>query len=331
MIRKLTLFLLLTVALLLVGCDGDNECANCPETGAIIYVTTHQVNLGAGEANGVFSIINKGEKALSWSISTSDAPWLSLSTTSGTNDAIITITADRSQLASIGVFRATLTISSNAINAENETVEVFILNGGQWLATDTDEVDSCWAVDQFDYYWVKGFRLPPGVTSAFVDSVSFNFCEADTVIQLLAFSAVWNTDLELWFPENLIFASEALYQVPSGWSTIPVKLFIAESPFYVGYAQLGATGPKPGIDYEVDVDTIGARRARDFDENPQAPNLFWEQNTDFETLLIRAFISPIIEYNPKLVPGSSRYYENLLAHQLAERGARPVSLLPRIR
>ncbi len=329
MIRKLALFMLLTVALLLVGCDSDDECANCPETGAIIFVTSHKVDLGAGQASGVFSIINKGGEALAWSISSSDAPWLSLSTTSGTNDAIITITADREQLTTIGVFRATLTISSNAINTESETVEVFIFNGGQWLVTDLGDRDSCHVVDANDIWWLKGFAFPQGVTSAFIDSISVNLCDTDT-IQIIAFTADHDQDNDMWLPGNVIYLSEVAYVLPEGWSTVPVDIYSQAPLVFLGYIQLSVDGPRPGIGTSAEPDTIGSGRVF---EDPEDPNsLFWSTFDDpLTTLLMRAFISPVIEYNPKLVPGSSQYYENLLARRLAERGAQPVSLLPRIR
>ncbi|MFH2057021.1 MAG: hypothetical protein ABIJ61_13765 [bacterium] len=331
MMRKLALLPVLIIALLLVGCSSDDQCASCPQTGAIIYITTHKVDFGDDQTSGVFSIINKGEKALSWSISVSNAPWLSLSAVSGTDDATITLTASRSLLTQIGAGRAIITISSNAINAETEEIEVYILNAGEWLDTDTGVRDSCRAADEYDYYWLKGFALPDGSEEAFIDSVSFNVCDVDTVF-IVAFSADWRPEGQLWLPSSVIYASDAAYVLPDGWGTIPLNLYTSEPLIFIGFAKASAagTGPRPGVGATVEADTVGSGRVF---QDPADPDfLYWETFDDpMVTLLIRAFISPVIEYNPKLAPADSRYYENLLAERMAERGARPVSILPRIR
>ena len=312
MLRMFTLLLAALLFLALAGC-GDQECATCPETPAIFYVTKHKIDFGATLTTAVFTIVNKGEKDLTWTIDYGDVAWLEVSPTTDTNDKVITCTADRSKLPSLGVFRATIVVTSDGTNTQSDDIEVSILNGDRWLITDRGEADTCWAVDQFDYYWVKGFTIPDGLDAVFVDSLSFYFCEADTTIQLLAFSAQYNEEFSLYFPNNLIYASDLLYLVPSGWVTIPVNIYISTSPFYVGYNQIAATLPLPGIDTVSTLDTIGSRRARDFAENPDNPELYWEQNDSLETLLIRAFVSPVLEYNPKLaIPGNHACYEDLL-------------------
>lgn len=326
--RMLALLLVLTITLLLAGCGG-NDCTTCPKTGAIIYINTHKIDLGADQTTAVFTILNKGENALSWDITSSSAPWLTVSPTSGNGDANINVTVDRQMLTHIGVYHATLTISSNSINSETEVVDVFVLDPGEWLMTDMGQRDSCRAVDQYDFAWIKGFALPSGVSNAFVDSLSINVCDADTV-QLVVFSAIWNSDSQLWLPNSIIYLSDNLYVVPEGWITIPTDIYASDPLIFLGYLQFNTAGPEPGIGDAVEEDTIGSGHV--FTDPSDPTGLYWETlDSPTTTLLIRAFISPVIGYSPKLVPGSSLYYEDLFTQRLAERGVHPVSLLPRLR
>lgn len=331
MTRKLALLPILILALLLVGCSSDDECASCPETGAIIFVTSHKIDFSDQQTSKVFSIINKGEKALSWSITVSDAPWLTLSAMSGTDDATITLTADRGMLSQLGIARATITISSNAINAETEQIEVYILNGGRWLNTDTGDRDSCRTVEELDTYWLKGFALQTGTSGIFVDSLSFNVCDVDTIV-IVAFSAVWNPDGQLWVPSNPIFVSDAAYVLPDGWSTVAAGLYATKSPIFLGFAEVSSTGPgpRPGAGVTLEADTVGSGRVY---QDAGDPSLLWWETFDdpMATLLIRAFVSPVLEYNPKLATTDSHYYESLLAEHLATSGVRSVSIRPRLR
>jgi hypothetical protein len=329
--RVLLTLLAVTVLAALAGC-GDDDCPACPKTGPILNVSVHKIDFGATGTAAVFSITNEGDKDLSWDITFDNADWLQLSAVSGTDDEVVTCTADRGQLAHIGVSRTTLIIECNGINTARDSIEVFIFKGGEWLITDGGDFDTCWVVDDYDYYWVKGFRLPDGLTAAFVDSVAFHFCEGDGAIQLLGFTAQWSSSQFFWYPGNLIFTSSVAYEVPSGWSTIPARFYISESPFFFGYLQVDATLPRPSIDTGAETDTIGSLRARDFAEDPDNPDLYWELDDAFQTLAIRLFISPVLEYNPKLSPDLmlDRYRTNL-SESLARRGCYPRSIEPQLR
>lgn len=320
MLRTLSALFATLLLVALSGC-GDDDCPSCPGTGAILHLSTHKIDFGANSTVATFTIINKGQKTLSWDITVNDGAWLDLSSSSGSDEKIITCTAHRDMLPGIGVSRATILINANGVNTIRDSIEVFILNAGEWQISDRGEFDTCWVVDEYDYYWVKGFALPPGMTRVFVDSVAFHFCEGDGAIQLLGFDSQWETEQFFWFPRNLTFASEVAYQVPSGWSVIPVGMFVSESPFFFGYLQTELTLPRPSVDTLTETDTIGSLRARDFAQNPNDPDLFWELSTDFQTLAIRVFLSPVIEYNPKVSTERERQeYQRIVQEALAGRG-----------
>jgi hypothetical protein len=328
MLRRFALLFIPLLLVMLAGCS-DNNCPTCAQKGPIFYVTTHKIDFGATETVATFTIVNKGEKTLTWDINFGSVDWLDLSATSGTGDKVVTCTADRSNLPNIGVFRATIIIDSNGDNMTRDSIEVFILDSGTWLITDGGEFDTCWVVDQYDYYWVKGFALPNGVDAAFVDSVSFNFCEGGGAIQLLGFDAQWSSDQEFWFPLDLVYASDAAYIVPDGWSTIPANMYVSNTPFFFGYFQTESDLPRPSIDTMSDIDTVGSLRARDFAEDPNNPDLYWELAPGFQTLAIRVFISPVIEYDPKrTVAVDYGVYGKYVREQFARRGCNIANIEP---
>jgi hypothetical protein len=297
MFRVAGIVLVSLMLIVAVACD-DEECPSCPQTGPILHLTTHKLDFGASGTTAFFTIINKGEQALSWDLSVGDAAWLELSALSGSNEANITVTADRAELTGLGVHRAVITITCNAINTTQYSIEVFLLNGGRWLLSDDGEIDTCRTVFDYDYYWVKGFALPSGTGTAFIDSVSVYFCDTGTV-RVLAFGASFSSELDLWFPSNAFFADNFLYLVSEGWNTIPVKTLLTQSQFYIGYEQIGANNPRLGLDLDMTDDSLGSRRAYDPPELP-GDTLFWEQDASLETFMIRCFVNPVLEYNPKL-------------------------------
>jgi hypothetical protein len=311
---------------LLVGlaCD-DESCPDCPEGEAIIFLTTDKIDFGSTGTTAVFTIVNKGEKTLSWDL-TEEAPWLELSQSAGNDDANITVTIDREEMETIGVYRETIVVSSNAVNTQEDYVEVFALNSGQWLITDTNEADSCRVVGANDFYWVKGFTLPSGVETAMIDSVSLYFCDADT-IQLIAFSA---TRDGIWFPSSLLYLSAFIYEVEEGWNTLPSTIYLTEKLFYVGYVQINPNGPQLGIDGGLEEDSVGSRRAFDPPDEP-GDTLFWQQDPALETFLIRAFISPVFEYNPKLASQTGGEAEHRLREIVSRRSDAPADAKPLLR
>ncbi len=94
-------------------------------TSPVLSVYPTSLDFGATQTQKTFNISNAGGGTLTWSVS-EDKTWLSVSPTSGTEDATITVNVDRSGL-STGDYTADIIVSSNG---GNETVQVTIEVGG---------------------------------------------------------------------------------------------------------------------------------------------------------------------------------------------------------
>ena len=85
----------------------------------VLSVNPTSLDFGATQPQKTFNISNTGGGTLTWSVS-EDKTWLSVSPTSGTGDATVTVNVDRSGL-SPGDYTADISVSSNG---GNETVHV---------------------------------------------------------------------------------------------------------------------------------------------------------------------------------------------------------------
>ncbi len=85
----------------------------------VLSVNPSSLHFGATQTQKSFDISNEGGGTLTWSVS-EDKTWLSVSPTSGTGDATITVNVDRSGQ-SPGDYTADISVSSNG---GNETVQV---------------------------------------------------------------------------------------------------------------------------------------------------------------------------------------------------------------
>ena len=96
-------------------------------TSPVLSVSPTSLDFEAAQTQKTFNISNAGVGTLTWSVS-EDKTWLSVSPTSGTEDATITVNVDRSGL-STGDYTAGIIVSSNG---GNETVHVAMEVGGTY-------------------------------------------------------------------------------------------------------------------------------------------------------------------------------------------------------
>lgn len=334
MISKLALFVVIAAVVLVGGCS--KTCPDCPSQGAILNLSKHKVNFGASDSSATFAISNKGKGNLSWDITISPAAassaiggWLDLSMFSGSGDQTISCTADRSKLEEIGISHATLTVNSaNAVNIAHDSIDVFILKGGEWLITDDGSYEKCEQVKTIDRIHVKGFRRPPNLSVVIVDSVGLNFCEGDTIL-LLGFGNQYDASERLFYPDSVVaHVSDFRYLVGSGWSLIPVNWYFADSIFFLGYySEPHDTSSGLKIDesssdsnsFTARLDTAGSDTIR------------WVPfEKSIQTFAIRVFVTPVLEYNPKLAKISDdRHSESDLATGYAYKGRYPINIKPR--
>ncbi|MGB5107562.1 MAG: hypothetical protein WBP29_00180 [Candidatus Zixiibacteriota bacterium] len=341
MFRKLAVLASVTVGLLAFGCS-DDDCPTCNGDGPVLMVNKHSVDFGATSTTATFVISNAGSGNLAWDLTPqyrfvaakqagpAHGGWLELSTTEGEGDATVTLTANRAELDELGASKAVIIINApEAVNTVLDSIIVYVLNGGEWLITDDGSFEDCRQVDFFDWYWVKGFEMPHGQSHVFVDSVSINFCQGDSLIQLLAYDAIFDQGLQIYAPNNATAVSNAFYMVGAGWNTIPVDWYMPSGPlFYIGYFQLGSGRPDLSIDNTSDGDTL-CWRARNVSSNPDFDSLEWQWQPEFETFGIRVFVTPVLEYNPKMVAQQSQdEIEATLKTGYAFKGRYPMNVRP---
>ncbi|MBK7092247.1 MAG: hypothetical protein IPH59_11115 [bacterium] len=343
MFRKLTVLASLSLALLAFGCS-DDDCPTCTDNGPVLGLNKHKIDLGSSSTTANFVISNKGTGNLAWDLSIAyrfaaekpAAPahggWLELSTLAGQNDGTVTLTINRAELDELGASRAVIIVNTpGAVNTTRDSIDVHILNSGELVITDDGTFEACQQVGVLDYYWVKGFEMPHGQERVFIDSVSVNFCQGDTVIQLLAYDAAFDQSIDLYVPFNAIGVSNSFFTVFEGWNTFPVDWYVPNGPiFYAGYFQLGGARPDLRIDTSSDTDTL-CWVARDVSQNPGESLLEWQWFPNFETFAIRVFVSPVLEYNPKMIAAQSRgEIESALKTGYAYKGKYPMSVNPSI-
>lgn len=338
--KRRLLVALAALALFILGCS-DDECPTCT-SGPLLQINKHKVDFGPTGTTASFTIDNIGSGSLAWDLTISyrltgigkmaqpaHGGWLEASAVSGANDATITLTADRAELDEIGVAKAVVII--NAPQAENSTrdsVEVFILNSGEWLITDDAGFEDCWEVDSLDYFWLKGFFFPKDQDRVFVDSVALNFCQGDTIIQLIGYDSEFSPADNVYVPVNRVAVSSFFAEVETGWNIIPVDWYFSSEPFYVGYFQPGSSRPDLRIDNTSDSDTL-CWRARDVSTTPGSVELEWQWVAAFETFAIRVFVTPVLSYNPKMVAEwQHEQSENTLRTGYAAFGKYPMSVKP---
>ncbi len=341
MFRKLTILASLSLALLAFGCS-DDDCPTCTDNGPILALNKHKIDLGASGTTANFVISNKGTGSLAWDLTIAyrfaaakqatpaHGGWLELSTLSGQGDGTVNLTVNRAELDELGASRAVIIINApGAVNTTRDSIDVHILNNGEWIITDDGQFEDCQEVDIRDYYWVKGFEMPHGQEHIFIDSLEINFCQGDTVIQLLAYDAGFDQTVDLYVPFNTIAVSNSFFSVTDGWNMFPVDWYVPAGPlFYVGYFQLGGARPDLRIDTSNDSDTL-CWRARDVSEVPGESRLEWQWLPTFETFAIRVFVTPVLEYNPKMVASQSRgEIEAALRTGFAYKGKYPMSVIP---
>lgn len=335
MIRKLTLILVATAMAVLGGCSKD--CPECPSEGAILQLNKHKINFGSDRSSTTFSISNRGAASLSWDISinpasaaVSNGGWLSASQTSGTGDATVICTADRSRLTEVGVSRATLIINSaDAVNTVRDSIEVYILNGSKWVITDNGAYEDCYAAQVDDYYFVKGFRMPQNQEAVIVDSIRINFCEAGDSIYLRGFGVRYVAEQQFNYPGNALYMSPYEYTVTSGWNTFAVNWLFTDSIFYLGYEKAPSkTVPDLSVDRSsTDTNSFVVSW---FTEGVTEPGYYWWYDSTIQTFAIQIFETPVLKYYPKLAGLSDDQYEGHdPAIGYARQGQHPISLKPR--
>jgi hypothetical protein len=330
--------LIALATVLLGGCSKD--CADCPTESPVLYLSTHKINLGADQNSATVAISNKGGQTLSWTVSISPSTaaaklgdaetggWLTVSPLTGSGDGTITCTANRAKLDKLGISQVKLIVNApDAANTTLDTVEVYIIKGGDWLITDDGVLDSCAVPTVDDYYWVKEFHLPEGVDAVIVDTISFYFCNGGETIQLLAndWTVTDNDPNRVKFPGQFLFISMQPYlQTASGWNSYPVNWYISADTFYLGYFQIGESSPGLKIDTSpTDAENTGCWTARDTNPDPNAVELAWYVEGVSQTFAIRAHVKPAFQYVGK--PGigtSSVELWNALELGFQQRGAR---------
>lgn len=337
---------LLAAAVFMISCS-DDDCPVCDNDQPLVRLNAHKVDFGASSTEASFVISNTGGGSLAWDLEIGyrntvakiaddqQGDWLSLSANSGEGDATVFLTADREQIEGVGVHRAVVYVNTpSAENKTRDSVEVFILNGSEWVINDDGSYEACWNVDNFDYYWMKEFRLPEGIASIFVDSIAINFCEADTVVQFVSFNSQFDEPNQLFIPASLLWTINAYTPVVSGWNTVPVDWYFNFEPFYIGYFQPGATVPRPQLDRESDNPELISWRIRQINDDFENPQLQAQAQAGFQTLAIRIFVTPRLTYNPKLVASyeerRASSAEALLRTGIVYDGDYPASPKPRI-
>ena len=241
-------------------------------------------------SSATFQITNTGEEGLTWTITTSVANWLTVSPTGGTNNATITVTAERDSVKTLGIHKAKVYVTAGSLK---DSVEVFLLYGGKWLIEDDGAFEGCLTAIEEYLYLVNLFHMPEGMSSCFVDSVKINFCEAGP-IQLRAFNARWDFGLNLYWPDEMIIAQPGQLQGQINWNTFKVNWYVATDPFFVGYLQPGLTSPD--LNYDIVQNDTASYLC--FWDGAQ-----WVWGLDYtQVFYIRVYISPVLEYAPKIAP-----------------------------
>jgi hypothetical protein len=345
--RLLTGFALLAIVTAIIGgCSKD--CVECPKGSPVLHLSTHRINLGADQNSATLTISNRGEETLSWTVMVEwvillgkqadigDIGWLTVSPASGSGDATITCTANRSKLDKLGISTVRLIVHApDAANATFDTVEVTIVKANDWLISDDNTFDSCATATNDDYYWVKEFHLPDGVDAVVVDSISFNFCGGGETIQLLAndWTVMEDDPNRVKFPGQLLFTSAPpSLETDSGWNSYPVNWYISADTFYLGYFQLGASSPTLNIDTSpAGTENTGCWTARDVNANPHpdSVDLRWYMEGESQTFAIRAHVRPAFQYaeKPGVGPTTEELW-NALELGYRQRGTRLTRVLP---
>jgi hypothetical protein len=94
-------------------------CGTNPNPVPVLYVSPLTLDFGDTDVSQTFAIVNTGGGTLSWNLSEA-IPWLDVAPTGGANNQWITVTVDRSGLAT-GTHSGVINVTSNA---GNETVTV---------------------------------------------------------------------------------------------------------------------------------------------------------------------------------------------------------------
>src|SRR5690606_31397267 len=131
-------------------------------------------------------------------------------------------------------------------------------------------------------------------------------------------------------PDNLIYADVAMYEVQAGWNVLPIyNLYAYTDPFYVGYFQPGSTRPDLRIDVVDAITDTMCWHARDVSTEPGEVLLEWQWSPGFETFAIRAFVTPVLDYNPKMAAEYAHAQaEATLRTGFAYKGKYPMSVKP---
>lgn len=285
---KLLVLFLCGISLSLLSCGEDKECPTCPKHPATLYLSVHKIDLGVTGTSATFNIKNTGGETLNWTIPTPGANWLTVSPTSGSDNAAITVTANRDLIETLGQHKAKVYVTAGTLK---DSVEVFLLCGSKWLIKDDGSSEGCLDAVGDYYYLVNLFHMPEGMSSCFVDSVKINFCQAGP-IRLRAFNARWVIGPNLYWPDEMIIAEPGQPEGQIGWKTFAVNWYVATDPFFVGYLQPELTTPDLNYDI-VQADTTSYI-------------YYWFQQQWIlypeRVFYIRIFISPVLEYDPKILP-----------------------------
>jgi Fe-S cluster assembly iron-binding protein IscA len=129
---KFLVFFMCATFLWLVSCSKKEECPTCPKHPATLYLSVHKIDFSTTGTSATFDIKNTGEESLSWTITTSGANWFTTSPTSGTNNATITVTAQRDSIKALEQQKAKVYVTAGSLK---DSVEVLIQHGGAWEIT----------------------------------------------------------------------------------------------------------------------------------------------------------------------------------------------------
>jgi hypothetical protein len=126
------------------------------------------------------------------------------------------------------------------------------------------------------------------------------FCEADTLIQLLAFDEEILQPGSVRAPGIIWRGTPFYYEVTQGRNVFAFDWHLPFNNFYIGYFQPGASVPRLQVDTDAPEADSTSWRARDFGFNPNNPQLGWQNLPEFETFAIQVFVTPVLPYNPKV-------------------------------
>jgi hypothetical protein len=135
-------------------------------------VSPTSLDFGTSDTQKSFSITNTGGGTLTWSLSSSQS-WLSVTPSSGSGNAGITVNVNRSGLSS-GSYNGVITVNSNnGILAVSVTMQIPVLTQS-W-----DFVIGTLTSDKLSYNWGEQAQIWAAITNTGSEKISNNYARAD--------------------------------------------------------------------------------------------------------------------------------------------------------